>query len=167
MLRQRQPRIENAAFLAFVREHRCCACGRESHSQAAHIRMASIEYGKRETGLGEKPDDRWSVPLCVRCHLDDKHAQHHVGERKFWARLDINPFIVARNLYRRFQKRRETRQTSYPRSQAVSRKPHSRSSALPVPGQKLEVRERKWPPKGARKIATRKFRNPQALRGLE
>jgi len=30
--------------------------------------------------MGERPDDRWAVPLCGRHH----RQQHQEGERNFW-----------------------------------------------------------------------------------
>jgi hypothetical protein len=53
------------AYLAFVREHACCACGAEGPSDAHH-------FGPR--GLGEKTDDFRTAPLCRRCH-DEWHAR--------------------------------------------------------------------------------------------
>jgi hypothetical protein len=53
-LRQREPRVEDEAFLAFVRTHLCAACGAPPPNHAAHIAMACPERGKRATGFGEK-----------------------------------------------------------------------------------------------------------------
>jgi hypothetical protein len=108
-LRQRQPRIENKAFLAFVREQPCCACGSRQNVQAAHVRMASPAHGKRETGKGERPSDRFCVPLCAGCHMDDPGAQHKVGERHFWRSNDVDPFAVAAALYAEFENEQANR----------------------------------------------------------
>lgn len=101
-LRQRQPRVEDKAFLAFVRAHRCCACRAVPPVQAAHIRVGSRAHQKRPTGIGEKPGDRWSVPLCVDCHLDGPGALHKVGEEPFWRAAAVDPFALARCLYSAF-----------------------------------------------------------------
>jgi hypothetical protein len=95
-LRQRQPRVEDKAFLAFVRMRPCCACGRAAPSQAAHIRMSCLARNKRGCGKGEKPDDRWCVALCAGCHLDNPQSVHRLGEEVFW-RLHtvLDPFVVA------------------------------------------------------------------------
>ena len=77
-LRQREPRVEDKAFLAFVRTHRCAACGAPPPNHAAHIRMACPALGKRSVGTAEKPDDRWAVGLCRECHQDGPQAQHIV-----------------------------------------------------------------------------------------
>ena len=105
-LRQRQPREKDAAFLTFVRLRPCCACGWPPKSEAAHLRGAYPERGKRETGMGEKPDDKWSVPLCKGCHREDQYALHRTSERAFFEKEDINPFAVASDLYAEFQRER-------------------------------------------------------------
>ena len=104
-VRQREPRVECPAFLAFVRRKPCCACGAPPPSQAAHIRFGNLELGKRPTGIAEKPSDRWAVPLCADCHLDTPGAQHNIGEKKFWARVGIDPFALASKLYAQFERR--------------------------------------------------------------
>jgi hypothetical protein len=58
--------------------------------------------GKRATGLGERPDDRWAVPLCRECHLDGQDSQHRVGEAAFWARAGLDPHAIAAGLYAEF-----------------------------------------------------------------
>lgn len=42
-------------------------------------------------GLGQKPDDWRTVSLCRECHED----QHRVGERTFWAEIDVDALIDA------------------------------------------------------------------------
>lgn len=103
-LRQRQPRIKDAAFLKFVRQQPCVACGHHPPNHAAHIRMGSLAYDKRPTGAGEKPSDRWAVPLCARCHLGE---QHRTGERMFWEAHRIDPFAVAKKLFAQFERIRK------------------------------------------------------------
>lgn len=63
--------------------------------EAAHIRFADPAYGKRETGKGEKPDDRWALPLSPELHRE----QHAGNERLFWAKYGIDPCKVAGALY--------------------------------------------------------------------
>lgn len=133
-LRQRQPRIRNPKFLAFVRTQRCGACGAPPPSQATHIRMASLEYGKRSTGVGEKSSDQWSVPLCQGCHLDKPSAQHRVGEQEFWSRSGLNPFAIAMGLYDDFM--------------SAGRKPASRISRRPQRKKPKIKRLHSWPKEG-------------------
>jgi hypothetical protein len=80
--------------LAFIRRLPCCICGTYG-SDPAHIRAASILFGKRETGGAEKPSDKWTVPLC-RVHHDEQHAGN---ELTWWASKGIDPFGLALSLY--------------------------------------------------------------------
>lgn len=94
VLRQRQPRQVDAKHLAAVRRLPCMIC-RQSPCDAAHIRMSDWLHEKSHTGRGQKPDDKWSVPLCHRCHMD----QHTRGERVWWEAQRIDPIAVAIELY--------------------------------------------------------------------
>jgi hypothetical protein len=42
-------------------------------------------------GAGLKPADRWTLPLCHACHME----QHAIGEVTFWRGLDLDPVGVA------------------------------------------------------------------------
>ena len=105
-LRQREPREECPAFLAFVRRKPCCVCGAPAPSEAAHIKMSSIAHGKRGAGMHEKPSDRWVTPLCAGCHRLNPEAQHNIGEQQFWYRVDIDPCALALKLWGQFERRR-------------------------------------------------------------
>jgi hypothetical protein len=92
------PRVRNEGYLAFVRTRPCCACGITGRSQAAHIRMGSRSLGKEPTGMGQKPDDRFALPLCgpVIGIAEGCHARQHSGsEAAFWKALDKDPFVIA------------------------------------------------------------------------
>jgi len=102
-LRQRELRVEDKPFLAFLRRQRCCVCGAPPPVQAAHVRMPSSLYGKRAVGKGERPSDFWAVPLCGACHLDGPEAQHKIGEARFWRAHDLDPFALAKRLYKEFK----------------------------------------------------------------
>ena len=92
-LRQREPRQKDESHLRFIRSLPCCICGRID-TEAAHIRTANIQIGKRQSGLAEKPSDHWTVPLC-RVHHSE---QHSMNEMKFWASYGIDPFLLAMQL---------------------------------------------------------------------
>ena len=95
-LTQRHPRVEDPAWLAHVRKLPCLVCHRPGPNDPAHIRSAAPQYGKRHTGFGEKPDDRWVTPLCRACHDE----QHRHPELAWWASKGIaDPFAVAIALY--------------------------------------------------------------------
>jgi hypothetical protein len=63
--------------------------------EAAHVRYADRAYGKRMTGIGEKADDRFCVPLSREFHAE----QHKGSERAFWAAHGIDPIAVALSLW--------------------------------------------------------------------
>lgn len=134
---EKTPRVECKAFLAFVRTKNCCRCWAHPQSQAAHIRTGSPAHGKRQTGFGEKPSDRWAVPLCAACHLDDPDFVHRTGnEAEFWRRAGVDPFVLAEKLWAEFEK-------LYPRAAAAKPKRAKRKMAKksrPRPKQKIQSR---------------------------
>ena len=92
---QRQPRVKNPAHLDYVRSLFCVVCADNVTVEAAHIRFACEEVGKRHTGMQEKPDDKWAVPLCGIHHRE----QHTMNERGFWEGYGTDPIQIARELY--------------------------------------------------------------------
>ena len=72
---KRASRWKSPAHCNFVRSHACCNCDSEVNIQVAHVRMGS------GAGMGQKPDDWFTVSLCSDCHNKDQH-QH--GEPSFW-----------------------------------------------------------------------------------
>lgn len=95
----KRPPVKNEKHLRFIRELPCCICNSRSNVHAAHIRMCSPRYGKMMTGMGVKPDDRWTVPLCARHHVFGEGAQHTMSEDLFWRTSLINPFVLALTLW--------------------------------------------------------------------
>jgi hypothetical protein len=67
-------------YLAFVRTHPCCACGRMRWVEAAHT---------GPHGLGQKAPDRDAVPLCVRCHRTETECLGLIGPGKFQVKWGI------------------------------------------------------------------------------
>lgn len=97
-VRQRRPRVKDGGHLDNIRQLPCIICG--THPvEAAHVRIGSRKHGKRPTGLGEKPDDRWTIPLCARHHRLDPEAQHSGYELRFWDDYEIDPFATALSLW--------------------------------------------------------------------
>lgn len=94
---QRQPRMVDVGYLKWLRLLPCCVCG-GTPSDAAHIRFAAKAFGKRYTGMAEKPDDKWAVPLCRKCHTE----QHSLNEEVFWLRKSMNPLMRAMWLYKKY-----------------------------------------------------------------
>lgn len=93
--KQKRPRVENGTHLKFIRTLPCCVTGKRGSVEAAHIRMKSDLYGKREVGGQEKPDDRWSLPLSAEQH----RKQHDMNEKAYWEQVGIDPFALALALF--------------------------------------------------------------------
>jgi len=74
--------------LAWVRTLPCVRCGRFP-CDAAHVRIGT------DGGMGLKPSDQYTVPLCRTCH---RH-QHQIGERRFWGDLGVSGRDVSLLLY--------------------------------------------------------------------
>lgn len=91
-LRQRRPRIKDERHLRFIRTLPCCVCRSRYQVEAAHLRQSSSEHDKIEAGVGAKPDDRWTTPLCSGHHRTLPDAQHAIGEEAFWEKHGIDPF---------------------------------------------------------------------------
>ena len=64
----------NERYLAFVREHDCCACGADGPSDPHHWALKG-----KGGGMGTKADDFRTVPLCRLCH-DHYHAHGNLPE---------------------------------------------------------------------------------------
>jgi hypothetical protein len=92
-VKSRPKREHDAAHLAAVRRCACLSCDTDPAGEAAHVRMTVT--GKPIAGMGNKPDDRHTVPLCHACHM----RQHAEGEAPFWAALGLNPILAAARLH--------------------------------------------------------------------
>lgn len=86
-------------YLKLVRQCMCLKCGMEP-TEAAHVRYASAAHGKA-SGMQKTPPDRFAVPLCAGCHRLAKGHQHSRSEHAFWHEIDVNPLIVAAEMYAR------------------------------------------------------------------
>lgn len=87
---QRAPNPKrNAGHLSYIRTLPCCVCGKRAPSEAAHIRAGT------DGGMGVKPSDRFTVPLCPADHRD----QHQRGESAFWSGCGIDPTGLAEHLW--------------------------------------------------------------------
>ena len=88
-------RLHNEKHLAFIRTLPCLICRDNISTEAAHIRYADAKHAKPITGVGIKPDDRYTVPLCGRHHRE----QHSMSERSFWEHYGLDPIPIALRLY--------------------------------------------------------------------
>jgi hypothetical protein len=142
--RQREPRIEERTFLAFLRTQRCCACSAPPPVEAAHLRGACPARGKRETGAGEKPSDRWAVPLCADCHRNGTYALHRFSEAWFFDNAGIDPFAVAIKLHAEFLASGVSRLKRDVDSSIAPKRP-SQVKRASDSGAKVRRPKRKWP----------------------
>lgn len=85
---KRETRWRSPAHTKWVAGFACCMCGSMTNVVAAHVRLGS------HTGLGQKPDDWRTAPLCDGpCANDDEelgchNVQHLIGEATFWRRYE-------------------------------------------------------------------------------
>ena len=73
--KKRSDRWRSQPHLRFVREFHCCIIG----CQGVPIECAHVHINSG-AGMGQKPDDWRTVPLCKFHHMQ----QHTIGERTFW-----------------------------------------------------------------------------------
>ncbi len=93
---KKKPREKLEGHLDFIRGLPCLVTGSRP-VEAAHIRYPDMRFGKRPTGMGEKPDDQWVVPLSPTMHRE----QHAFGdELAWWQSKGIDPLIVALALWK-------------------------------------------------------------------
>lgn len=92
--RKKRPRNKDAGYLNWLHSLPCLVTGTKP-VEAAHIRYGDARYGKRPTGMQEKADDRWAVPLSPAEH----RRQHSMNERDYWQSVGIDPLQVALALY--------------------------------------------------------------------
>jgi hypothetical protein len=91
MIRQRDPRRQDKAYLDYIRKQPCCICGEDTTVEAAHLRVGSINHDKTYGAMQMKSSDIWALPLCGRHH----RMQHSMPELEFWLSHGINPFNLA------------------------------------------------------------------------
>lgn len=87
-------RLEDEAHLAFIRKLPSVVSGAFG-CEACHIRTGSALHRKKHTGLAQKPDDCWTLPLTP----DEHKQQHSENEMAFWRSHGIDPFELALKLY--------------------------------------------------------------------
>jgi hypothetical protein len=69
---------------------------------AAHLRASSAKYDKPNAGVGNKPDDKWALPLTHMHHMQ----LHAFGDEEGWWRAHgvSDPFALCKDYYREFQR---------------------------------------------------------------
>jgi hypothetical protein len=85
------------AYLAWIRTLRCVVCGKGPREftpiEAAH----TTALGPR--GMSQKSSDFSAIPLCFSDHRGGAESYHHLGERKFLQRhqIDIEQLVSELN----------------------------------------------------------------------
>lgn len=87
----RTARRHDEKHLQFIRGLPCIRCLNNIETEAAHLRRADARIAKPITGVGIKPDDRFTLPLCGREHK----LQHEIGETAFWDGCDPELWALA------------------------------------------------------------------------
>jgi hypothetical protein len=104
---KRSSRWRSQAHCNHVRSHECVGCGSQTGIVAAHVRKGS------HTGIGEKPHDWLTVPLCdgIQVNIDGQlgchNRQHMAGEDTFWKGVGKDPFAIIAELIASSPKRAE------------------------------------------------------------
>ena len=57
--------------------------------------MSDARIAKKNPGVGARPDDKFTLPLCGKHHRE----QHTGNEQVFWNRYGIDPVLLALALY--------------------------------------------------------------------
>jgi hypothetical protein len=88
--------MKDPRHLAFIRTLPCIVCKERTETEeAAHVRGKDPSIAKPMTGMGIKPPDFYTLPLCGQHHRD----QHEMNEREFWEEAGIDPVKKALALY--------------------------------------------------------------------
>jgi hypothetical protein len=87
------PQIRNSSHLRWIRGFECAVRDAECSGriEAAHVRTGT------DGGLGVKPSDCWTIPLCTLHH----RFQHDVGEAHFELDYRIDMKKIAAELWTR------------------------------------------------------------------
>lgn len=81
--------------LDFIRSLPCIVCGDNTSTEAAHVRYTDRSVAKVNPGMGQKPPDYFTVPMCHVHH----EQQHRMNEAYFWSVRGIDPVKKALALY--------------------------------------------------------------------
>lgn len=86
-----QPQIRSASHLKWIRGHHCAITNDDCAGkiEAAHVRTGT------DGGMGVKPGDNWTIPLCSVHHA----WQHHHGEQSFERQYCINMKRLAEHMW--------------------------------------------------------------------
>jgi len=98
------PQIRCASHLQWIRGHECSVADRRAPCdgpiEAAHVRTGT------DGGMGVKPSDCWTIPLCSLHHA----LQHTWGEERFEKAHNISMRFIAERLWQASPHRRKVEQ---------------------------------------------------------
>lgn len=83
------PQVRCPGHLKWIRGHECAIASK--HDCAGRIEAAHVRSGT-DGGLGVKPSDYWTLPLCSDAH----RRQHDIGEKQFEREFEINMKDIAK-----------------------------------------------------------------------
>ena len=83
---------ENPGYLAFIRLKPCLFCGREAVPH--HVRSKIFTPPKMRGGIGLKPYDVLTVPLCPGCHESVHNVRKTIENPHFLIMELMEEFIV-------------------------------------------------------------------------
>lgn len=89
--------IRSASFLQFVRGFACTCVETDPTGCAGKIEAAHVRRGT-DGGIGQKPSDRYCIPLCSEHHAE----QHRIGEQSFEKKYRFAMLPVADRIWRRW-----------------------------------------------------------------
>jgi hypothetical protein len=112
-LRQREPRVRDKKYLAWLHHGLpCAACAIRGDGaawpgfrvEAAHIKLGIASRGWTECGRGVRPSDSRCLPLDAWCHRLAPDACD-VNQRQFFDRLGLGDAVadLCSELYQAFQ----------------------------------------------------------------
>lgn len=110
MTLQKSKPLRDRKYLNSFRDAACFVCGaRDGTVVAAHIRSGHTG------GIGLKPDDSLTLPLCAKCHAEQGANEKAFWQRRFGGAEVINQDIAvgwaksyARRRYRAWRENNDT-----------------------------------------------------------
>lgn len=86
--------IRCPGHLQFIRGCECSVRGKIGHMCGWSIEAAHVRKGT-DGGVGTKPGDNWTIPLCAAAHA----RQHNIGEPAFERLYGIDMKEIAAKLW--------------------------------------------------------------------
>jgi hypothetical protein len=88
-------KFRSSRYLSHIREECCLVCGTPPPNDAHHLRHS------QKSGMSQKVDDNWTVPLCRTCHTD---CHTRGRESEWWALNGIDALPWAEDRFLKWKK---------------------------------------------------------------